>query len=197
MEAIYNFDWSVFQWVSEHLWNPFLDVVMSVISVTGEAGLLWIALGIVLVCFKKTRKAGLMMFAALIFMQVVNNMVLKPIIARPRPFNYEPWKDFFVYPNIGFKKPGSLSFPSGHTSSSVACATVLLIKHKKIGIPSAIYALLMGFSRIYLFDHYPTDVLGGLLVGIVYGLVGVLIVNLIYKAIEKKKGGLPSLLRES
>lgn len=196
VNLIYEFDMRVFMWIAENVWNDFLDVLMAVISITGDAGIIWIVLGIVLLFFKKTRKAGFMVLLGLLVMQVLNNMVLKPMIARPRPFDYEYWKGFFIYPDIAFVKPHSLSFPSGHTSSSIACATVLLIKHRKIGIPAAVYALLMGFSRIYLFDHYFSDVLGGLFFGIIYGLLGVLIVNLIYKAIVKKRGSLPPILRQ-
>ncbi len=186
MEAVYAFDLKVFEWISAHLWNAFLDTVMAVISLTGEGGIIWIAFALILLCFKKTRKIGLCMGAALLFMLVVNNIILKNVFARPRPYDYTGYKDF-IYPAIGYKKPHSLSFPSGHTSSSFAAATVLMIMNKKMGIPAAVYAFLMGFSRIYLYDHYCTDVLAGIALGIIYGIIGYLIVIYAEKLIIKRK----------
>lgn len=192
MEAIYNFDLRIFQWFEAHLWNPVLDFIMALISFLGEEGILFIAIIIVLLCFKKTRKIGVTMAAALLFMQIANNMILKPIIARPRPFNYEGYIDF-NYPNIAFfgKIPSSYSFPSGHTASAFTCATAMAANNKKGGAVMYVFAVLMGISRIYLHDHYPTDVIGGAVLGIIYGIIGFFVGKAVYEkvmsAIEKKK----------
>ena len=187
IEAVYNFDWKVFEWISAHLWCRFLDVFTAVISITGEGGAIWIAVAVAFLFFKKTRKTGIMMGAALLVMLLINDNILKPLIARPRPWDYGPWQGIFVYPGKAFTEQHSFSFPSGHTSSSVTAAVILLIYNKKIGVPAMCYAFLMGFSRVYLFDHYCTDVLAAFVVGIIYALIGYLITTLVYNLIERKK----------
>ncbi len=191
-EQISQFDLKVFQWFEDVLWNPVLDFIMALISFLGEDGILFIALIVVLLCFKKTRKIGITMGAALLLMQILNNMVFKEIIARPRPFNYEGYVDF-NYPNIAFfgKIPTSFSFPSGHTSSAFTCATAMFANNKKAGIGMYVFAVLMGISRIYLHDHYFSDVLCGMLFGILYGVAGYCLGKWVYEKgkafIEKKK----------
>ena len=168
-----NFDCAVFQLV-EKLWNPVLDAIMIFITHLGDDGVFWIALGLILCVFKKTRKYGVLLFLGLAFATVINNLVLKQIFERPRPFNFDGWPADFVFPNPLIDKPHSFSFPSGHTSTSLGSATPLLIKaNKKWGIPVFILAVLVGFSRVYVHVHYPTDVIVGMLVGIVAGILAV------------------------
>ena len=185
MDLIYNFDLAVFEWIRDHVWCSFLDTVMAIISLTGETGAIWIVFAIILLFFKKTRKTGLMMGVALIIMLIVNDNILKPLIARPRPYDYAGWSDF-VYPQIAFVTPSSYSFPSGHAAAALACTTVLLMRDKRLGIPAAIYALLICFSRIYLFEHYFTDVLGGIVAGILFGLAAYYLVDSIANMIKKR-----------
>ena len=168
-----NFDCAVFQLV-EKLWNPVLDAIMIFITHLGDDGIFWIALGVILCIFKKTRKYGVLVLLGLGIASCINNLVLKQIFERPRPFNFDGWPSDFVFPNPLIEKPHSFSFPSGHTSSSLGAATPLLIKaNKKLGIPMFILALLVGFSRVYIHVHYPTDVIVGTLVGIVGGILAV------------------------
>ena len=186
MEAIYSFDFSVFQFVEEYIWNPVLDVIMTVITTLGDGGLIWIACAICLLATKKYRKVGAMVAAGLIISLAVTDGVLKPLIDRPRPFNYEGWLGQFNFPEL-VEKPTSVSFPSGHTSSSFAAAVPMLLKSKKrIGIPAIILAALVAFSRIYVHVHYCTDVLAGLVMGIIYGLLAVLVVEKLAPMIIKK-----------
>ena len=121
-----NFDWSVFQLV-EKLWNPVLDAIMVFITHLGDDGLFWIALGVILCIFKKTRKYGVLVLLGLGIASCINNLVLKQIFERPRPFDFDGWPGQFIYPEL-VEKPHSFSFPSGHTSSSLGAATPLLIK---------------------------------------------------------------------
>ena len=168
-----NFDCAVFQLV-EKLWNPVLDAIMIFITHLGDDGIFWIALGVILCIFKKTRKYGVLVLLGLGIASCINNLVFKQIFERPRPFNFDGWPSDFVFPNPLIEKPHSFSFPSGHTSSSLGAATPLLIKaNKKLGIPMFILALLVGFSRVYVHVHYPTDVIVGTLVGIVGGILAV------------------------
>lgn len=181
---IYSFDKAVFLWIEDHLWCSALDVVFKIITQIGDAGIVWIVLAVVLLFFKKTRKAGATLGAALLIMMLCNDMFLKDIIARPRPYNYAPWAGWFNYPDI-VPKLDSFSFPSGHTASSITAATVLLHAFKKKGIPALVLALLISFSRIYVHVHYCTDVLAGAAVGVLYGIVGILLVNFVWKLVEK------------
>lgn len=192
IDAIYQFDWSVFAWVRDTLWNPVLDVIMKYITLLGEGGVIWIILAVILLCTKKYRKCGLMMGAALILMLIINDGILKNLIARPRPFNlFDPsdptaftiWKDF-PYPDI-VSRPTSFSFPSGHTSSSFAAALPMLKENKKIGIPALLLAFLIGFSRIYVHVHYATDVIVGAIAGLFYGWIGIVLVKKLEPVVKR------------
>lgn len=170
--AFTGFDWAVFQLV-EKLWNPVLDAIMIFITTLGDDGIFWIALGLILCVFKKTRKYGVLLILGLGVASLMNNVVFKQIFERPRPFDFDGWPGEFIYPEL-VERPHSFSFPSGHTSSSLGAATPLLIKaKKKYGIPVFILALLIGFSRVYIHVHYPTDVIFGTLVGIIGGVIAV------------------------
>ncbi len=186
VQSIYNFDWSVFQFFENHIWNSVLDVIMSVITRLGDGGLIWIASAICLLIPKKTRKAGIVVAVGLILSLLFTDVVLKPIFERVRPFNYTKWPEAFKYPDL-VPKPHDWSFPSGHTSSSFAAAVPMLIMLKKrIGIPAVVLASLIGFSRIYIHVHYCSDVIGGLIVGIIYGVGAYMIVQYLVPWVVKK-----------
>lgn len=176
MDFIVNFDWAVFQFF-EKLWNPVLDVTVSLITYLGNAGIVWVILGLCLLIPKKSRKIGVYVLCGIAITALINDVCLKEVIQRPRPFNFDGWPEVFNYPNI-VAKPSSWSFPSGHTSSAFGAAFPLLLKtKKKYGIPAMILALLIGLSRIYVHVHYPTDVLAGIAVGIIGGLIAVIILD--------------------
>ncbi len=184
-----HFDLSVFQWV-QTIHGGFLDKLMVIITSLGEGGIIFIAIALALLCTKKYRKAGVAIIVALLVMEVGNNLILKTIFARPRPFNLDPtvyswWHEVYKFPEL-VSRPTSYSFPSGHTSSAFAAAIALLWYDRKFGIPLTLFAAVMGFSRIYVEVHYCTDVLFGALVGIVYALIGVLIVNKLYPIVMPK-----------
>lgn len=186
MQHILDFDWAVFQFVEKYLWGPFLDVLMPFITRLGDGGIIWIVLALVLLFFKKYRKFGLMMITGLLISLLINDNILKPFISRTRPFELEAWKGMFNYPQL-IERPHSLSFPSGHTSSSFAAAVVLIFTGKKrIYIPPLILAFLIAFSRIYVHVHYCTDVLAGMVVGTLYGLLAFLIVAKLAPFIQEK-----------
>ncbi len=193
MQALFDpflhFDLSVFQWV-QTIHGGFLDKLMVIITSLGEGGIIFIAVALALMCTKKYRKAGVAIIVALLVMEVGNNLILKTIFARPRPFNLDPtqyawWHEIYKFPEL-VKRPDSYSFPSGHTSSAFAAGIALLWYDRKFGIPLTLFAAVMGFSRIYVEVHYCTDVLFGALVGVVYALIGVLIVNKLYPVVMPK-----------
>lgn len=198
-DFIVGVDVAIYQ-VVDNIMNPVLDVIMTFITHLGDApGIIWWVLGICLLIPKKTRKLGVLMFAGLLCASIINNVCLKNIIERPRPYNIDPsvWTNAgyeYVWPGL-IDKSSSWSFPSGHASSSIGAAFALLLgcKNKKlaIGIPAFVLSFLIGFSRIYVHVHYPTDVIVGAVVGLVGGLIGYLLVTKllvpkIVPAIEKK-----------
>lgn len=139
---------------------PFLDTVMPLISAPGDGGAVWILLTLVLMLFKKTRKTAYTMALALAAGLILGNLILKPLIARPRPYEFNPSVTLLV------GRLEDYSFPSGHTLASFEAATVLLLRHRAKAIPAVILAALIAFSRLYLYVHYPSDVLGGILLGV-------------------------------
>lgn len=153
----------------------FLDRLMPIITKFGEA-YVFIIFAALLLVFKRTRKTGLMLSAALIIGLVVCNITLKPLVARTRPFDM-PGKEAIL---MLIKKTTDYSFPSGHSTASFEAATVIFATNKKWGIPAIILACLIAFSRLYLYVHYPTDVFFGIAMGVVAGILGVFAVNKFY-----------------
>lgn len=169
---ITNIDLSIMLFVQEHLRSDIGNIILKFITHLGDAGWFWIAIGVALLFFKKTRSIGASVLLSLVINAFFTNITLKDLIARPRPFNVCD----AIVPLV--KKPSSFSFPSGHTSASLTAAFVLYkMTPKKVGIPAVILATLIGLSRIYVGVHYPTDVLGGVAVAIVSSIWGCYLVN--------------------
>ncbi|MFI3142181.1 MAG: phosphatase PAP2 family protein [Clostridia bacterium] len=185
-DGFLEFDLRVFQWVA-NLYNPILDKIMVLITYSGEAGAIFILISAILFFNKKYRKIGFCMLVSMLIMLVLNNFVLKEIFERARPFNLELtwWVEEYIYPNL-VSEPTSFSFPSGHTSSAFAAAIACLWYNRKIGIPVTIFAFIMGFSRIYVGVHYFSDVAFGVLVGIIYALLGVLVTKYCFEKFNNK-----------
>lgn len=181
-----RFDLPILEWIAAHLWCPFLDAVMPVITLLGDAGIFWIAIAVVLLFFPKTRKVGLGMGAALILGLLVCNVTLKPLCARPRPYDYQ-LEHFGVTIKLLIEAQHDFSFPSGHTIASFEAATVLWIHSKKAGIPALILACLIAFSRLYLYVHYPSDVLASVVLGIAFGFLGNWLVGKGYDALDARR----------
>lgn len=152
------------------------DLILPFITSLGNAGIVWIVFTLVLLVVKKTRRIGLVLCTALIINAVVCNIILKPTVARIRPFDVNTAVELII------KKPNDYSFPSGHTSASFTCTTGLfMFRQKKFWIPALVLSVLIAFSRMYLYVHYPTDILGGIAVGIFAGLVSWFIFKNIWK----------------
>lgn len=163
MEWLLEMDGQLLLWLKEAFSHPVLDEVMIFVSSLGNKGKIWIAIGLLLLLFglkkKAWRKGGLMVLFSLAANFLACNVVLKPLIDRTRPYyvlGYTP-----LIPPVG-----DPSFPSGHTSASFAAATAIYAINKKWGIAAYIFAAVMGFSRLYLGVHFPTDVVCGAMVGI-------------------------------
>ena len=167
-----------------------MDAIMTFITHLGDAGIIWIIITICLLISKQYRKLGILCAIGLISGLIIGNIIVKNVVSRQRPFELansladtiDQWKNFFHYK---IKPPTDRSFPSGHTQASFIVATILMMAKRKFGIPALILAFLIGFSRLYLKVHFPTDVLGGMLMGIAIGLT----VWFVYKWRFEKKFG--------
>lgn len=177
------FDLPILNWIQAHLQSTFLDFIMPYITILGDAGIFWIACAVILMLIPKHRKAGFSMGIALIFGVVVCNMILKPLVGRIRPYNYNlevlklQWQDFLVHGKLLVETPHDFSFPSGHTIASFEASVALYKNNKRLGIPALILASLISFSRIYLYVHYPTDVIASVILGTVFALIANWIVH--------------------
>ena len=181
-----HFDLPILNWIAANLWCPFLDAVMPVITLLGDAGIFWIGIAVVLLLFPKTRKIGLGMGAALVMGLLICNLMLKPMIARIRPYDYQ-LEHFGITIKLLIEAQHDFSFPSGHTIASFEAATVILLHNKKYGIPAMVLACLIAFSRLYLYVHYPTDVIASVILGIGLAFLGKFLVQKGYDLYEKRK----------
>lgn len=156
--------------------NPKLDAFFRVFTHIAEYGIMWIVVACVLFLFRTTRSLGLEMGIALAFCMLLGELLMKPVIRRKRPFLDDPSVKVVIH------KPKDYSHPSGHSTSCFSCATVLLFYDWRLGAAAFAFSLIIGFSRIYLFVHYPTDVIFGALWGIVFGVLAVCVYDYIFRA---------------
>ena len=180
LNTILNFDWKILDLI-QGIRSEFLDNMMMFLTSLGNYGAIWIFTGVLFLSFAKTRKTGIAMAFALLAVLISGNMVLKPLIARLRPFMTDETIMLLI------KAPEDFSFPSGHTYSAIAAATVIFKYYKKAGVIAYLVAILIGFSRMYLMVHFPTDIIGGIVLGVLCGLTGILITEKIYKMIENRR----------
>ncbi len=157
---ITDFDLSILDFIQEHMKCDFLDTVLPAITHLGDAGAFWILLGIVFLFSIKTRKMGFQVLASLALGYLLGNLILKNVIARERPYTLNLNIQLLIKEQLDY------SFPSGHTLSSFNGAITIFFYHKKWGVAALILAALIAFSRMYLYVHFPTDILGGILLAI-------------------------------
>ena len=175
-----TFDLPILDWIQAHLQCTFLDVTMPIVTLFGDGGVFWIAVAVVLLLFAKYRKTGFSMGMALVLGLLVCNILLKPQVARIRPYNFQ-LQEYGREITLLVKGLNDYSFPSGHTIASFEACTVLMLHDKRLGIPATVLAVLIAFSRLYLYVHYPTDVLVSLVLGILFGFLGSYSVDQIYR----------------
>lgn len=162
--------------------TPVGDAVMCLITKLGDAGIIWIVFAVVLLLRQKTRKTGSIVLAALCVDLIFCNGILKNLFARIRPFDVNTQITLLI------EKPTDFSFPSGHTAASFASAAALYFSgERKLWKPALVLACLIAFSRLYLYVHYPTDVLGGILAGIAAGYAGYVLVQQWFEWKEGRK----------
>ena len=160
--ALLELEFSILYFI-QGLHTPFLDRFMTAVTSLGDKGWFFIVLGIILFCFKRTRKRGAAVLLSLAAGGLIGNVVLKNLVMRDRPC----WIDESV--RLLIQNPKDFSFPSGHTLASFETAVSIFLYNRKWGVPVIVLASVIALSRLYLFVHFPTDVLSGMALGIFIG----------------------------
>lgn len=205
----WDWEFQFLNWIQDTLRSPFWDGFWSFITKFGDAGIFWIVLSLCLFIPKRTRKVAHMSSFALLLGVIIGNVILKNVIGRSRPFwidNNHPFsrvamtvRDGITQYALGHKSittelpdgrstiellvkaPSDYCFPSGHTQASFAASTSIFIWNRKYGIPALVLAVLVAFSRMYLYVHYPTDILGGIISGVVCACISAFICSKLFK----------------
>ncbi len=145
--------------IQEHLRCGVLDAALPAVSRICDHGEVWIVLAVCLALRRQTRRQGVAVGSALALDLVSCNMILKPLVGRLRPFVVNPAVELLT------AAPLDASFPSGHTAASFAAAAALRYSGSRLWKPALALACVIAFSRLYLYVHWPSDVLGGALLG--------------------------------
>lgn len=182
MRAIFSFlaerfDLPILDWIRAHLTCGLLDATLPVVTKLADAGAIWILLAAILILNPRHRRCGIAVALSLGIGLVVCNLGLKPLLGRIRPYDYQ-LTAFGREISLLIPPETDASFPSGHTLASFEAATVLMLYRKKWGIPALILAGIIAFSRLYLYVHYPTDVLFSLFLGPIIALCAVKLAHL-------------------
>ena len=190
MGTILAIDSSILLFIQENFRHDFWTAIMKTITLFGDyGGLFWILSALTLTIIKKTRKVGICLTVAELFSGVFTNLIIKNLVNRTRP--YEIIDGLVPLGRI----PTDSSFPSGHASIAFAASIALflalpLIMNKKtahrIGAAVIAFAVLISFSRLYLAVHFPTDVLAGMILGIIYGIAGAALGKLIINHLPER-----------
>ena len=179
ISLVQRFDSSILLYIKDNMQGSIMDKSMVISSYLGNGGIIWIIIVAILMINKKYRKIGFMALGALILSTILGEEILKNVVRRIRPSENIPAIDLLI------SKPLSYSFPSGHTTSSFAVAGVLAKYFKRYAVVFLGAASLIGFSRLYLYVHYPTDILAGIGLGL---LCSTIIIYLFDKGNNKIKG---------
>jgi len=162
MGVITTIDFTILHFIKDHTRNKVLDKTMPIISRLGDFGLIWICSALSLLAFPHYRRYVPFFFFSLIASFLIGEVVLKTLIGRTRPCNIESV-------SLLINQPQDFSFPSGHSMSSFAVSTFLWHINHDIGNVAIVMATLIALSRLYLFVHYPTDVIAGSILGRIVG----------------------------
>ena len=182
-----SFDLPILDWIQANLKSGFLDLIMPIITLLGDAGIFWIVCSVILLFIPKYRKAGLGMGIALLLGLLVCNVTMKPLFHRIRPYDYkEQYLDTLI--PLLVERQHDFSFPSGHTIASFEACSALMLRNKRLGIPATLLAILIAFSRMYLFVHYPTDVIASVILGTAFGFLATWLVDRIWDKFAAPKG---------
>lgn len=168
IENLMNLDSNILLFLQEYVRNPILNALLIPFTLSNNSGIICFVIIALFLYFKKLRKVGILMTISLILEFIVTNLILKNWVARIRPYEVIDGLTLLV------GKAHDLSFPSGHTGSAFALAVVVfMVMERKYGITALALATLMGFSRLYVGIHYPSDVLGGMVLGVITSVIAV------------------------
>ncbi|MBO5372212.1 MAG: phosphatase PAP2 family protein [Lachnospiraceae bacterium] len=160
MEVLWQIEGNILLWIQEYVRADWLNPIVNFITNLGNAGWFWLLLLAAMLFFKKTRKTGITGLIAMLIGFIITNVCLKNLVARVRPYEVIEGLEYIT------KTPSDWSFPSGHSTASMAASVVLFCKlPKKYGVPVLVLGILISLSRLYVGVHYPTDVIVGMLVG--------------------------------
>ena len=170
LDTLLKLDGDILLWIQDNLRAGWLDPIMKFITYLANGGALWIGICVLLLILKKTRTTGIVCSCSLAVTFLINNIILKNIIARTRPYEVVEGLNRIIGAQSDY------SFPSGHSGASFAVAVVMFIEMpKKYGVPALIVATLVALSGLYVGVHYPLDVIAGVLAGTVYAVITVAI----------------------
>lgn len=176
MDFILGFDFGILDFIANNIRNESLDPVMAVLSLSAEKCILPILLGLLLLIPRKTRPAAATALFAIALGVIVGEGIIKNFVARPRPYDlYYSFHNAVMPFTLNTGKTTGFSFPSTHTICAFALATSFFKVNKKVGIVLVVLAAFVGFSRLYNYVHFPTDVIAGMLIGIAAGLLAIFI----------------------
>ena len=176
LQMLQNLDWKILEGIRNGLGCGLLDAVMPVITRLGDAGFIWIVAAVMLIAIRKYRRYGVMLLCAMACGLLIGNVALKHLVARARPC----WIQSDVPLLIAL--PKDYSFPSGHTLSSVIAAACLARIDRRFGWIAIPLAALIALSRLYLFVHFPSDVIASIALGLAIAAA----VNRMFLCIGKK-----------
>ena len=161
LNLLSSLDDNILLFFQEVIRNPVLTPILKVITTLGNGGAIWIVLAVLLLIIPKTRKVGFMAVLSLIGTLVINNMLLKNLVNRTRPYEVIEGLTYLV------RTPTDSSFPSGHSACAFSVACIMFRRlPKKYGVPALVLAIVIALSRLYVGVHYPSDVLFGTISGI-------------------------------
>lgn len=170
---------------AEHA-GAILTPLARAVTFIGEKGIVFFALALLLVMFKKTRRTGVCLFGAVCCGALIGNIILKDLVARPRPLTTEAYSAWWSF--VGSPAEDGFSFPSGHVTAAMAGVTALCLScRRKTMLLGYIYVLLMAFSRCYLMAHYPSDVMAAMIIGGISAVIAFFIAKWIFILLEKHR----------
>lgn len=159
-QRIQNFDTATLDFINKYSHNALLDMIMPLITSLGNMGLIWVIISLILLINKRHRKTGIMVLGSLLIASALGEGIVKHLVQRLRPCADIPAYKLLI------TKPLTYSFPSGHTASAFAAAGILLREFRQYRAYIISLASLIAFSRMYLYVHYPSDIIGGILLGL-------------------------------
>ena len=185
MNALNTFEIGILDSIQNLFGCKFFDIIMPIFTKLGDGGVFWITIAVIMLFFKSTRKTALTMGMALVMGLLVCNVALKPLVGRIRPYNVNPEFTLLI------DRLSDFSFPSGHTVASFEAAVTLMIcERRRFGYWALILAFVIAFSRLYLYVHYPTDVLTSIILGSLFAVISYFAVNALYKKFANTEDGI-------